>query len=286
MSQDNEILKQGNINDLINIMNKANDTFAYEVFVPSLGKNVPFREINTAQQKKLVKSIIDSPVFNTEFIFTLKSIIDENCADSSVNVGELSIYDKLLIALYMRIYSVGNDLTINLKCPDCDKVHDVNIQLSELLDEVKDNIDITPSAIIEDETGVYKVHCQMPTINDEYNLEDQFRRNTKIEVENQDELRETIGNVFTSELVKYIAKIEVKSDDKIIELDLKTMKFEDRIKLIERLNVKTLKGVVEFISNIKQEFDKITLVKMNCDCEKKTLLEKRFSIDSNFFIIS
>lgn len=282
----NNAIKQGSINDLINIMDKANDTFAYDVYVPSLDKIVLFREINTAQQKKLVKSIIDSPVFNTEFIFTLKSIIEENCTDSSVNVDELTIYDKLLIAIKMRIYSIGDDLTLTLQCADCGKSHDVNIHLSQLLEKVEDEIDIEYTKTIVDETNTFKIFCELPTMLTEYNLEDEFRRKTKIEVDNEDELRETIGNVFVGEVVKYISKIEVKNEDTVVELDLKSMKFKDRIKLIEKLNVKVLKRIVEYISSIKDQFDKINLVKINCSCENNTELQKRFSIDSNFFIIS
>jgi hypothetical protein len=283
-----ENIKQGNINDLISVINKANDTFAYSVFVPSLNKEILFREINTAQQKKLVKSIIDSPIFNTEFIFTLREIIKENCVDTSVNVDELSIYDKLIISLYMRIYSIGTELTVNSKCPECDKLHSRIIKLNELLESVKDSISIKFSDIIEDETKTFKIYCEIPKISTEYNLEKEFRKNTKIDVKDEKDLRETLGNVFISELVKFISKIEItnKQEGKIIELNLETMKFSDRVQLIEKLNVKLLRSIVEYISSIKKEFDKIFLSKITCDCENKTEIEQRFSIDSNFFIIS
>lgn len=284
--QKEQQIKQGNIKDLIKIINKANDTFSYEIFVPSLNRFVLFREINTAQQKKLVKSIIDSPVFNTEFIFAIREIIEENCADSSVVIDDLTIYDKLLIAMNMRINSIGNDLILNLKCTDCEKTHPIKLKLDDLLSSIKDSINIEYEKVIEDDTKTFKVYCELPSIYTEYNMENEFRRNTKIQVENEKELRETIGNVFISELAKYIYKIEIKNEDKIIELDLKTMKFKDRIQLIEKLNVKLLKKIVEYISGIKKEFDKIFLVKIKCDCEKQTNIEQRFSIDSNFFIVS
>ena len=286
--ENTENKKQANIADLVNIMNKANDTFAYPILVPSLGREVMFREINTAQQKKLVKSIIDSPVFNTEFIFALREIIKENCVDKDVDVDGLTIYDKLIIALNMRIYSIGNDLTVSIKCTKCEKTHSVKVNLSDLLANMKDKMDVIYSESVSDDTGTFKVFCELPTIETEFKLENEFRKNTKIEVKDEKELRETLGNVFISELVKFISKIEItdKADGKLIELDLETMKFADRVKLIERLNVKVLKKIIEYISSVKKEFDKILLVKLNCDCETKPELTQRFSIDSNFFIIS
>jgi hypothetical protein len=53
------------------MMNRANETFVYEVPIPSLKRKVMFREVNTSQQKRLIKAIIDSPAYNTEFIFAL-----------------------------------------------------------------------------------------------------------------------------------------------------------------------------------------------------------------------
>lgn len=286
--ESNEKVKQANINDLINIINKANDSFAYAIYVPSLGRDVMFREITTAQQKKLVKSIIDSPVFNTEFIFALREILKENCTDNTVDIDDLTVFDKLMISLYMRIYSIGPDLTLSVKHPDSEKTEAVKINLADLLDELKDKINVEPSKIIQDESKTFKVFCELPTIDTEYRLEEEFRKNTKIDVKDEKELRDTLGNVFISELVKYISKIEVadKENQKVIELKLDSMKFADRIKLIEKLNVKLLKGIIEYISSVKKEFDKILLVKVVCNNEKKSVVEQRFSIDSNFFIIS
>ena len=288
MENNTEKVKQASINDLINIMNKANDTFAYSIFVPSLEKNVMFREINTAQQKKLVKSIVDSPIFNTEFIFTLREIIKENCTESDININNLTIFDKMLISLNMRIYSVGNDLVVTAKCPTCEKQHSVKIDLTTLLETAKKEISFNTTEVITDETNTFKVVCKIPTIETEYNLENEMRKNTKIDVKTEVELRETLGNVFIGEVVKFIDKIEItdKVLDKVIELDLHAMKFTDRIKIIERLNVKVLKKVIDYITTIKKEFDKILLLKMNCDCADKTEITQRFSIDSNFFIIS
>ena len=56
---------------LLAAMKEANQSFKYDVMIPSLNRNVPFSEISTAQQKKLIKSIIDSEIYNTEFILCM-----------------------------------------------------------------------------------------------------------------------------------------------------------------------------------------------------------------------
>ena len=37
------------------MMDRVNEVFSYEIWIPSLKKNVMFREINTSQQKRLIK---------------------------------------------------------------------------------------------------------------------------------------------------------------------------------------------------------------------------------------
>ena len=115
MSEERVQEKMGSIDEVLGLMDRVNEVFAYEVWVPSLKRNVMFREINTNQQKRLIKAIIDSPIYNTEFIFALRKVIKENCSDPEVNVDELTIIDKLIIALKMRSVSVSD--TLELKVP-------------------------------------------------------------------------------------------------------------------------------------------------------------------------
>ena len=72
-----EETKLESLESVLDLMDRVNETFAYGVWVPSLNKEIMFREINTSQQKRLIKSVIDSPIYHTEFIFTLRQILKE-----------------------------------------------------------------------------------------------------------------------------------------------------------------------------------------------------------------
>lgn len=283
-----EEIKKGNIKDLVDIINRTNDSFAYSVYVPSLDKDVLFKEITTAQQKKLVKAVIDSPVFNTEFIFALREIIRENCTEKEIDTDQLTILDKLSIAIKMRAISISNDLSLTVKCSKCEKSHDILIKLDELFDKFKNEVKVESQKILEDERGIYKIYCKIPTIKTEFLLENEFRKNTKIQVNNEKDLRDAMGNIFIGEVVKYIEKIEIanKQNEEVISIDLTNLSFSNRIQLIEQLGTKILNKVITYIADIKAEFEKILLVKMNCTCEEAPELSQRFSIDSSFFIVS
>ena len=276
--------KTGSVKDILNILNKVNETFAYEVYVPSLNKYVLFRQINTSQQKRLLKAIIDSPAYNTEFIYALKAIIEENCVEN-IDINNLTIYDKMIIALSMRAMSIGNEFDIRFTVPVDDGSKEIvrKILLKDLIDKALEVIKIEP-IVITDDKNVYTVYCSLPTISEEYKLEKELRNKTSsIEIKSENQLRETIGEVFINEIVKYIKKINIKNDGEMIEIDLKEVSFKDRLEIIGKLPVLINKNIIGYINNVNKEFEKVLLFKEQIN--GKTV-EQRLSITADFFTVS
>lgn len=274
--------KTGNIKDILKIVNRANETFAYEIFIPSLNRNVMFREINTSQQKRLLKAIIDSPAYNTEFIFALRQIILENCVEP-INLDNLNIFDKMIIAMTMRSMSISNDLDLQFQVPNSEEKITRRINLKDLVDSAIKEIKVGPMTITDD-SGIYEIFCDLPTINDEYRLENELRKNvTSIEIKNEQQLRETVGNVFTNELVKYIKQINIKNGEETNEINLRTVKFADRLEILNQIPTKITQKVIEYINTISKEFEKVILFKETINGQ---VIEQRLKIDASFFIRS
>lgn len=270
--------KTGTIKDVLNILNRAQESFGYEIFIPSLQKTVMFRQINTNQQKRLLKSIIDNPAYNTEFIFTFKQIIEENCIEK-LDFNQLTIYDKLIIALTMRSMSIGDDYEVNFTTDDKQKVNLV-LSLKALCDKAIAEINVT-SATISDEQGKIQIKCDIPTIWDEYKLENELHKNVKSNIQTDNELRETLGEVFINEIVKFTRTLTIKNEnDELIEIDMQSMPFKDRIKIIGDLGAKLTKEILKYMKKVNEEFAKVTIVKL--DHNGKTY-EERLKIDASFF---
>jgi hypothetical protein len=124
----------------------------------------------------------------------------------------------------------------------------------------------------------------MPTIGMEYGLERELRnRVTNIEIEDVQELRKTVGDAFVGEIVKYISKVSIKDEDNLVPVAWQQFKFVDRIKVIETFKTGILKAILSYINTIRQEIDKVELVKFEFGGE---IYERRLSIDGNFFTIS
>lgn len=291
-----EQTKTGNVTDILKLMNRASEGFAYEIFIPSLDRNVMFRQINTSQQKRLLKAIIDSPAYNTEFIFALKQIIEENCIEK-LNIGDFTIMDKLIISLVMRSKSIGNDfkITFNIPKPDVKKDEEttevkevpvtLTVNLAELAVEALKHAKIAPITVTDDK-GIFDVVCSLPTISDEFNLENQLRKNNnQIDINNESELRETIGNVFINELVKYIKIINIHDLEAgtTIEIDLKNIDVKSRIQILGQLPSLVIKKVIDYIGTVNKEIEQVLLFKYNLGDK---VIEERLKIDASFFTLS
>lgn len=272
----------GSINDILKMMSRASESFAFEIFIPSLSRSVMFRQMTTGQQKRLLKAIIDNPAYQTEFIFAFKQIIAENCIET-ISVDNLTIYDKLIIAITLRSMSIGNDLELEFAIPSKknEEVQKIirKINLKDLVDKALAEIKITTTTITDD-MGIFEVFCDLPTIADEYRLEMEMRKNANVEIKNESELRDTVGEVFSSMLVKYIKEVKIKEGDQLFTFDLKPLPFKDRLAIMSKLPTKVSNQIVTYINTVSKEFDKLTLFKETIN---GTEVEQRMKIDSSFF---
>jgi hypothetical protein len=277
------------LKEILNLMNRVNETFGYGIWLPSLNKEVMFRELNTSQQKRLIKSVIDSPIYNTEFIFTINQIIKENCIEK-VDIDELTILDKLIICLKMRAVSVNDTFEISFKTKGNKQIKR-GISVNKMYEDAKAAfpIDKLQPHLIKD--GKYEILCGVPTLKTEYKLEREFRSaNETLEIKDAKAARQAIGDVFITELIKFIKEITIKIDD---EQEMK-INFNDdincmnRLTIIENIPVRVIDKVINYINDIKADLEKLTLVKFTYkDDDGETQdVKEGITIDGNFFINS
>ena len=279
---DNKPEVMTNITQILNAVQKQKTTYESNYWVPSLGRDVRFSEINTSQQKRLIKSIVDSPVYNTEYIQTFRDILRENCVEEEVNIDNLTVIDKLLIALGLRISSIGGRIDLDVK-PDAEKPSQtVSVDLIKLHEVAKTTLSSIKPVMFEND--LFVIECSVPTVGTEYRLEREFRLNNEnIEIESNKALRDTIGEAFIDEIVKYISDVSVKTEEAVTPVSWDKFNFKDRITVVESFNTALLKDIVGYINKVKEESNKIEVVKFQFDGKE---YDRRLTIDGSFFMIS
>jgi hypothetical protein len=273
-------MSEVNLQDALDALKGVQSENVYPVYIPSLKKNVMFKEMTTKQEKAIVKTIIDSPVYNSEFIFAIRDIIKENCAEE-LDIDSLTIIDKTAICLTMRLKSIGPTFDYTFKVVNKTKT----IDIAEYIEKFK------KVKVPEDKTvgsDSVQIVCGYPTVKDEYELENEFRANVKdVEISTVDEARKAIGDVFSNELVKYIKGVSIKGTD----LDMSTFDFKSRIAILDEIGNSATGEVLEYIEESNKAVrEALTIeLELNDEDKKKFKTEKLTSIleaGSDFFIIS
>lgn len=233
-----------NVNDILNALDDIRNKTTYAIYIPSKKREHMFKEISTAQEKRLVKCIIDNPVFGTQLIYTLREIIKENSADL-LNIDELTVMDKLAICLNLRSKSIGSTFK-HIKLDKTGKnvgEFDVNIDdvikrinMAELPESKKfSNDDIT-------------IICSLPTIKDEYDLEIAMCRKLKdYEKISPDKASDMLESAFIGEIIKYIKNITIEMDGEVRDIPLSGLDFKVRQQFIEKLGSSLTADVLEYI---------------------------------------
>ncbi len=107
-------------------------TPTYELELPSSGKTVQYRPFLVKEEKLLVLALESE---DTKQITTaIKAVIKACIKTRGVKVEALPTFDIEYLFLNIRGKSVGEDLDVNIICPD-DKVTEVKVNIS--LDDIK-----------------------------------------------------------------------------------------------------------------------------------------------------
>lgn len=101
----------------------------YELTLPSSGDAIPFRPYLVKEEKVLMIAIESGDP--KEILRATKSIVTE-CTFNTVKVNEIPLFDLEYIFLQLRAKSVGEVSTLGIRCPECNLLNKVNIDLNEV----------------------------------------------------------------------------------------------------------------------------------------------------------
>jgi hypothetical protein len=271
------------IKDIINLIQGLDNETNFNFFIPSLQKEVKFKQLTTEQLKRLLKTVIDSPVYNTEFIKTFNSIIKENCIESDINTENFTIFDKLLLIFKIKIESISPDF--NFTFTD-DEVQNYNLSEKNKIVNIKQHFqDFLEKKIVFEPLAIEynncSIICNLPTLFTENKLEQELHKNVKIEVNTPEELRAIVGETFINEVTKFITEIKINETD----IDLMKLTFKNRISVVENLPTQIINKVIKYIESYRETIKPLLNYRVSVLTNEQTNIElsKEFPTDASFF---
>jgi len=254
---------------VLNLLNELDRSINFEVYIPSLQKNISFKQLTTEQLKRILKTIIDVPLYNTEFILTINSIIKENCLAQDLDVNNLTVLDKQIILFKTRIESVSSSYTFNIN----DEQFEVSLS-EKLTNFLNKQINFEPETFTNNS---YSVICTLPTLLTEDNLEKELHKNVTFSINTPEELRNAIGETFINEITKFINTIIINTTP----FDLSAYSFKDRVKVIEKLPISLIGDVIKYIEKYRNYVKE--LYSFEITTNNGVTVEKEILQDASFF---
>jgi hypothetical protein len=275
--------QSNDVKEFISLIENLDINTSFDVFIPSLQKKIKFKQLTTEQLKLILKTVIDSPIYNTEFTLTFNNIIKTNCLDETINTDNLTIYDKLIIFFSIRLESISHDYTFQFTE---EEVKSLDLQQPKKVVSLKEHFDnfLEKQYNFTSEHFEYNncvVVCNLPTLVTENKLEKELHKNTKIDIGTPEELRSVVGETFINEITKYIQTISIDSTT----VDLLSQPFKTRINLVEKLPTNLINKVIKYIEKYRNITKELTSIIITVPTNNQNNIEvtKDISLDATFF---
>jgi len=207
----------------------------YEIFVPSLNKKVKFKGLTTKQQKEAVKTALDKNITGLTFSNLLNKIIVDNSTEKNTYL----LPDRNYIVTALRVLSLSNKLQLEEGEVDLSFVPSFNTPLpedfkkAELVDE---NVSITVS---------------IPTLEKDSFVNNETRKKLAPLPDDENFAKESIGEVYVNELIKYIDKVSVSDGANVSVVVLNDLTFDQKVQLVEKLPLNVNSKLVDYINKVK-----------------------------------
>jgi hypothetical protein len=266
-----DALKILNFNDALSLVKKTTDSAVYEVWIPSLDKNVKFRPLNAAQHKSIIQCALKASILPSQFNNVFYKIIKECVVDIEVEPNSFTILDKIFIAYHIRKNSIGPvvDYTLSVK----NKKKQIQFQLDDAISNFKTKYrEFAPQTI---QSTDLEIDVKVPTLEAE-NATDRYIIDNNID-RIDDNNEEKINNVLTESVVYTISKFiqEIRIGSNVILFYKLTT--SEKIQLLNSLDKPTFDKIYNYVV----EFNKLKTLLM-----QNTVKSDNSTIDINVDVLT
>jgi hypothetical protein len=211
-----------------------------DCFVRSNNSTASFLPISIKQQKDIIKTAMDVITSPITFANTTTEIINTNL----INKTSISILDKPLILLALRINSLGPQALVNVG------EERVKADISECLNFKTPIVfsDI-PQAISFDKI---EVSLKVPTIEEDFkvNIECKKTLDNK-KTKDEERFKDLVGELYIYEVSKFIDTVKINNESGVDEVKFSNLSVQQGVETLEALPMVLTNKLVECIAKIR-----------------------------------
>jgi hypothetical protein len=225
-------------------------TPTYELELPSTGQTVYFRPFLVREEKLLVLALETENI--KEITTAIKTVI-KNCVQTKgIKVETLPTFDIEYLFLNIRGKSVGEDIEVNLICPDD---NETSVPVKILIDDIKVKKSNTHSTKIKVDDNI-TMEMKYPSLDQFIKSNFDFSDDTTMD-QSFDLIASCIDKIYTEEEVWSSADISKK----------------EIIDFLEQMNTYQFKEIENFFSTMPKLSHEVTIKNPNTGVESTVTLE-------------
>ncbi len=218
----------------LNALKDLNDANTVTVKVPSLGKNVTFKQVSVSQQKELLRTAFDGVDGVITRSIAVNNIITDNCVDDV----EFLIIDKPAILVALRIESIGSKIKVDKEEYDLKDIKPIKKSDVKLKHKV--------------EYDGITVNLKVPGLDVDTDISNKLAKEFAKFESAEDKIKQSLDVVVAFESAKYIDKVSI-GDESIVFDDISV---HERRDIVNNLPLTLSNMVVSYIGEIKDVTDK------------------------------
>jgi hypothetical protein len=266
-----------NTDEILQILKDIETTYSYSVYIPSLQKEINFKQLTTEQLKTLYKTTVNKAILNLEFNTNFNCIIKENCLDTDIDINKLTIYDKIFIFIKTRIECLSPDIKFYLNEDEKNELNTTdNTVVISILDHFNNFVD--KKILFQKQTYTLNqcsIDCDIPILEVENKFQKELTDATLADTKT-DQLAEIVGDTFVNEITKFIVFLKIDNT----EINLKETDFKNRLDIVKALPANLIKNVLEYIENYKLKINDLLSVKIDVNGQ---IITKEIPLDASFY---
>jgi len=149
--------------------------FSYNIYIPSLARNVSFRELDNRTYLNILKFIQNNDDINLTTY--LNDIIKSLCNEQNI-IQKLNRLDKYCILLTIIMVCIGNNLEFNIVCQETEQEYKTEIVVSEIISKLAD-LKLSTVKVALDRKNYMTVSIPKTLYGTDSNSIEKFRLNGK-----------------------------------------------------------------------------------------------------------
>lgn len=241
---------------LLNKLQGINNTNFVSVYVPSVNKNVDFKELTVKQQKNLLSVGLQGNKSGVLLQNTINDIIKSNITESIV----CDIYDRIPIIIALKLASLGKKAYVS----------DINnVEQPELIDissmSTKQIVLPEKTCTLNYKDSIFIEMC-VPTIDRELQINADYVN----KMQNNNDLAAAVSELYMYSIIKHLKSLTIEGE--VVELS--SLPVQTTYKFVESLPATINQEIIEFI----QKFNK-------AEEEYLTIDNKRVIFDARLFSV-